>query len=65
MIVVFVAIAIIFDMIAVSTTSANIEPFLAMASRKVRGAKHSIMLIKNAPKIPRGFIATGFLFMLQ
>ena len=50
-IVVFVALAIVTDMIGVATTSATKEPFMAMASKKVRGAKESLMLIRNADKV--------------
>ena len=50
-IVVFILISIIFDMIAMATTAANIEPFRAMASKKVRGAKEAIKLINNADKV--------------
>lgn len=49
--IIFVAISIIFDMIGVAVTAGNIEPFLARASKKERGAKEAIKLIKNAEKI--------------
>ena len=45
------AIGTIFDMIGVASTAGEIDPFLAMASRKVRGAKESISIIKNASKV--------------
>ena len=47
----FIGIAVLFDIIALSTTSCDKEPFLAMASRKVSGAKQALMLINVAPKI--------------
>ena len=47
---VFIFISIICDMIGVATASADIEPFRAMASKKVRGAKEAIAIIKNADK---------------
>ena len=50
-IVVFVAIAIITDMIGVAVTACSKEPFVAMASKKVRGAKEGLSLIKNADKV--------------
>ena len=50
-IIVFIIIAIITDMIGVAVTVASLEPFRAMASKKVRGAKESIRLIKNAEKV--------------
>lgn len=48
---VLLAIGTIFDMIGVASTSGEIDPFSAMASRKVRGAKESISIIKNASKV--------------
>ncbi|MBE7082063.1 MAG: hypothetical protein E7378_00065 [Clostridiales bacterium] len=50
-IVIFVLIAIITDMIGVAVTSCSKEPFVAMASKKVRGAKEGLQLIKNADKV--------------
>lgn len=50
-IVVFVVLAIITDMIGVAVTACTKEPFIAMASKKVRGAKESLTLIKNADKV--------------
>lgn len=44
-------IAVITDMIGVAVAAADIYPFRSMASRKVRGAKESIYLIKNAEKV--------------
>lgn len=48
---VFIVISIIADMIGVAVTACDIEPFRAMASKKVRGAKESISLIKNNDKV--------------
>ena len=42
---------IIFDIIGVSVTVANEEEFHAKATKKVKGSKDSIKLIKNAPKV--------------
>lgn len=50
-IVLFVAIAIVTDMIGVATTSADAKPFQAMASRKVRGAKEAIRLLTKADRV--------------
>ena len=44
-------IAVITDMIGVSVTACSPEPFTAMASRKVKGAKEALILIKNADKV--------------
>lgn len=50
-IVVFVSLSIITDMIGVATTSASTEPFRAMASRKVRGAKEALKLLSKADRV--------------
>ena len=50
-IIVFIIVSIIFDMIGVAVTAATLQPFRAMASKKVRGAKESINLVKNAEKV--------------
>lgn len=42
---------VITDMIGVATASCNIEPFNAMSSRKVRGAREARFLVKNAEKV--------------
>ena len=50
-IVVLVSISILFDMIGTAAASCDIEPFLAMAARKVRGSKRAVKLVKNAEKV--------------
>lgn len=50
-IIVFIVIAIFSDMVGVAVTAADLMPFRAMASKKVRGAKEGITLIKNADKV--------------
>lgn len=50
-IIIFVAISIITDMIGVAVTACTKEPFMAMCSKKVRGAKEGLMLIRNADKV--------------
>lgn len=50
-IVVFVSISILTDMIGVAVTACSKEPFMAMCSKKVRGAKEGLMLIRNADKV--------------
>lgn len=47
----FVMLGVLFDIIGVATTSAELKTFNSMASRKVRGARESIWLIKNAEKV--------------
>ena len=44
-------VGIVSDMIGVATTACQIEPFAAMRSRKVRGAKIAMSLVKNAEKV--------------
>ena len=46
----FILIAVVCDMIGVAVASADIAPFMAMASKKVRGAKETIKLLQNADK---------------
>lgn len=48
---VIICIGIIFDMIGIATTAADIKTFNSMASKKVRGSKTAINLIKNADKV--------------
>ena len=45
---VFVAMGIIFDGVGVSVTSCELAPLVSMASRKVKGSKTAIKLVKNA-----------------
>ena len=48
---IFISIACISDMIGVAVTAAEIEPFLAMNSKKIKSAKQALKLVKNAEKI--------------
>lgn len=50
-IVIFLALAIVSDMIGVAVTACTKEPFVAMCSKKVRGAKEGLTLIRNADKV--------------
>lgn len=47
----FIFISIIFDMIGVAITAQDETPFHSMASKKVKGSKHSVKLLKNADKL--------------
>ena len=47
---IFILIAVFCDMIGVAMTSADSTPFTAMASKKIRGAKETLSLLKNADK---------------
>lgn len=48
---IFVFLGIIFDMIGVAVTVADISTFNSMATKKVKGAKIGVNLIKKAPKV--------------
>lgn len=50
-ILVFIAISIVFDMIGVAITAAEERPFHSMASKKVKGASHSVLFLKNSDKL--------------
>lgn len=43
--------SVVFDMVGVAVAAASLEPFVAMASKKVKGAKQAINLVKNAEKV--------------
>ena len=51
LLVLVVFLGIFFDIIGVAVTVANEEEFHAKATKKVKGSKDSIKLIKNAPKV--------------
>lgn len=46
-----IGIGIFFDIIGVAVTVANEHEFHAKATKKIKGSKHSIKLIRNAPKV--------------
>lgn len=48
---IFIAIGVLFDIIGVAVTSASETPFHSLSSRKVRGAKEAVRLIRNADKV--------------
>ena len=48
-----IGIGIFFDIIGVAVTVANEHEFHAKATKKVKGSKASIKLIRNAPKVDR------------
>lgn len=49
--VIIVFIGILFDIIGVAVTAADEIPFHSMASRKVKGSKTAVYLIRNADKV--------------
>lgn len=48
---IIIMIGIIFDMIGVSVTAADIKPFHSMAAKKKPGAKEALSLLRNADKV--------------
>ncbi len=48
---IFIFIGALFDMIGVAIASTEEKPFHSMASKRVRGSKMAIKLIRNAPKV--------------
>ena len=46
-----VFIGILFDILGVAVTSAEMAPLVAMASRKVKGAKQALWMLKNADRV--------------
>ena len=46
-----VMIGILFDLVAIAVTVGNEEDFHAQASKKIKGAKTSIKMIKNSAKV--------------
>ena len=46
-----IGVGIVFDIIGVAVTVANEHEFHAKATKKVKGSKDSLKLIKNAPKV--------------
>ena len=47
----FILLGILFDIIGVAVTAADPKPFHSMAAHKVKGAKESLKLIKNASTV--------------
>lgn len=45
---VILVIGVLFDMVGTAATSCDVEPFLSMASRKVKGAKTAVKLAKKS-----------------
>lgn len=43
--------SVIFDMLGVAVAAASLEPFVAMSSKRIKGSKEAIMLVKNAEKV--------------
>lgn len=50
-IVLIIFIGVIFDIIGIAVAAADDTPFLSMASKKVRGASHALVLLRNASQV--------------
>lgn len=48
---IIVALGIFFDIVGIASTSVAVEPFNAMASKKIKGAKIAVKLVQNSPKV--------------
>ena len=51
LVIIFITLGIIFDMIGIAVTVADVSTFNSMATRRVKGAKLAVRLIKNASKV--------------
>lgn len=47
----FIVLGVIFDMIGIAVTSSDEEPFHSMSTKKIKGSKLSVRMIKNAEKV--------------
>ena len=47
----FIGLGIMFDIVGVAVTAADARPFHSMASHRAKGAKESLMLIRNASRV--------------
>lgn len=50
-VVVIIALGVVFDVVGVAATRAQEPPFLAMASKRLPGARHSLYLVRNADRV--------------
>ena len=51
MLALFIGLGILFDIVGVAVTAADPKPFHAMAAHKEKGAKESLMLLRNAGRV--------------
>ena len=47
----FIALGIVFDILGVAVTAADVRPFHSMAAHREKGAKEALRLLKNAEKV--------------
>ena len=50
-ILIFILIGVLFDIIGVAVQSSEVQPFHAMASKKIKGAKTAKKMLKNSAKV--------------
>ena len=48
---IFIIVGIVFDVIGIAVTAANVAPFNSMATHRERGASESLKLVKNANRV--------------
>lgn len=48
---VIIVTGVVFDVIGIAVTAADETPFHSMASKKMRGARQSLILLRNAPRV--------------
>lgn len=51
LVLIFILLGMIFDMIGVAVTSADDKPIISMNSKKIKGSKMAVKLIKNSDKV--------------
>ena len=51
LIIFIIILSVIFDMIGTAAASCDIQPFLSMSARKVKGSKTAVKLVQNAEKV--------------
>lgn len=49
--IIFISVGIVFDMIGISVTIADLKTFNSMAAKQVKGARLAVKLTQNAPKV--------------
>jgi len=48
---VIIVAGVVFDVIGIAVTAADETPFHSMASKKIKGARQSLVLLRNAPRV--------------
>lgn len=50
-VIIFILLGVIFDMVGIAVASSAAEPFHSMSSKKLKGSKVAVKLLKNAHKV--------------